>query len=359
LAGAKERATRLHAHLVALEHRYYGKSMPVPDQSPANMKYLSTGQALADLADFIKSMRQTSDLTGPWIIEGGSYPGSLAAYFRALYPDLVVGALASSAPVKAQVDFPEFDEHEARALGVDCAKNVRRLINAFDSAVANDPVELAKIKTTFGLSADASNDEMAQTLDVGDFIDEGHIDTLCTAVKTSNIDQAFSALSSLLAAMQENAPSDQATSATEAQNGLSWLWQLCTEYGYFQRASSNRDLSVKSSLLTLDSMTYDCRAAFGVSGLGQADATNAQYYARLAQATRVLYVNGSNDPWSELSIVADTPDALQRDVHTIVIPGTAHVWDLFPSSATDLPALQTARDATDKILLRWLTSPGN
>ncbi len=39
-----------------LEHRYYGASQPFPDWSVANLKYLNSSQALADLDYFIKSM---------------------------------------------------------------------------------------------------------------------------------------------------------------------------------------------------------------------------------------------------------------------------------------------------------------
>ena len=39
---------------VVLEHRYYGESMPVPDLSTDNLRFLTTAQALADNAYFTK-----------------------------------------------------------------------------------------------------------------------------------------------------------------------------------------------------------------------------------------------------------------------------------------------------------------
>ena len=75
--------------------------------SVANLKYLSSAQALADLANFIESMIKEYGLTSSnkWIVFGGSYSGALAAWFRLKYPHLVYGAVASSGPVLAQVNF--------------------------------------------------------------------------------------------------------------------------------------------------------------------------------------------------------------------------------------------------------------
>ena len=46
----------LNAMLIVLEHRYYGKSVPVPDLTTPNMKYCSSEQALADIANFADVM---------------------------------------------------------------------------------------------------------------------------------------------------------------------------------------------------------------------------------------------------------------------------------------------------------------
>jgi pimeloyl-ACP methyl ester carboxylesterase len=94
------------AMVFLLEHRYYGASQVTADQSTANLKYLSSRQALADIADFIPAMTTKFNLQGAkWITFGGSYSGALAAWSRALYPDLIYGAVGSSGPVQAVVDF--------------------------------------------------------------------------------------------------------------------------------------------------------------------------------------------------------------------------------------------------------------
>ena len=74
--------------------------------SVKNLRYLTTEQALSDLANFITVMQEKHNLTNnKWITFGGSYPGTLSAWARMKYPHLIYGAIASSAPVLAQVNF--------------------------------------------------------------------------------------------------------------------------------------------------------------------------------------------------------------------------------------------------------------
>eukprot|EP00766_Chilomastix_caulleryi_P000712 gnl/Chilomastix_caulleri/1692.p1 GENE.gnl/Chilomastix_caulleri/1692~~gnl/Chilomastix_caulleri/1692.p1 ORF type:complete len:209 (-),score=58.86 gnl/Chilomastix_caulleri/1692:41-667(-) len=103
-----EWAKELHGIGVALEHRYYGKSYPT-DFSTENLHFLSAAQALNDLAVFRDWFAEEYNCKdSSWIVIGGSYSGNLAAWARQQYPHLFVGSIASSAPVLAQVDFPEY-----------------------------------------------------------------------------------------------------------------------------------------------------------------------------------------------------------------------------------------------------------
>jgi thymus-specific serine protease len=64
-------------------------------------------QALADLAffirDVVKSQKKFAD--SKIILYGGSYAANMVLWFKQRYPHLVLGTVASSAPILAKVDY--------------------------------------------------------------------------------------------------------------------------------------------------------------------------------------------------------------------------------------------------------------
>jgi serine protease 16 len=113
------------ALMFGVEHRYYGchnaSACPVDSMSStADLKYLSSRQALGDLAHFKAFATEQYSLTdkNKWVSFGGSYPGMLAGWFRLKFPHLVHASIASSAPVKAKVDMNEYNDVTAAAYGV-------------------------------------------------------------------------------------------------------------------------------------------------------------------------------------------------------------------------------------------------
>ncbi|KAK6038034.1 hypothetical protein COOONC_24461 [Cooperia oncophora] len=100
------------AMVFLLEHRYYGYSRPTKDMTTANLVYLSSAQAIEDMAAFITAMKKKFPATGNcsmgnirWIDPTKLHPGALAAWARVKHPELVAMAVGSSGPVQAEVDF--------------------------------------------------------------------------------------------------------------------------------------------------------------------------------------------------------------------------------------------------------------
>ena len=97
--------------------------------STENLKYLSSEQAIEDLAAFRQFIHKQHRLTdsNKWIAFGGSYPGSLAAWFRLKYPHLVYAAVSSSAPMLAKLNFHEYFQVVNESLANYSSKCVRNI----------------------------------------------------------------------------------------------------------------------------------------------------------------------------------------------------------------------------------------
>lgn len=104
MVGAKNGAL-----LYSLEHRYFGDSQPFDNWETKNLEFLTTIQALADIASFIDGQNEHLGYKADWIIIGGSYPGALAAWFKSKYPDHALGAWSSSGIIHAIKDFSNAD----------------------------------------------------------------------------------------------------------------------------------------------------------------------------------------------------------------------------------------------------------
>jgi len=131
--------------------------------------------------------------------------------------------------------------------------------------------------------------------------------------------------------------------------GRAWYWQTCTEFGYYQTGESSKSLF--SPKITLDYFLGMCEAAFGITKVevqANVEWTNEYYGARNISATRIMFTNGMVDPWHALGITKST------DLPTVLMAGTAHCADLYPSRKEDLPILTQTRETFVKILKIWL-----
>lgn len=148
-------AKKFGAAVVSLEHRYYGESSPFEELTTDNLKYLSSKQALFDLASYrnfyqesINKKFNTTEKENPWIVFGVSYPGALSAWFRLKFPHLVRGSLSSSGVVLAVHNYTAFDQQVAASAGPACANALRDVTQEVDKALTSNS---HKIKALFGV----------------------------------------------------------------------------------------------------------------------------------------------------------------------------------------------------------------
>uniref|UniRef100_A0A804LXL3 Serine protease EDA2 n=1 Tax=Zea mays TaxID=4577 RepID=A0A804LXL3_MAIZE len=132
-------AKKFGAALVSPEHRYYGKSSPFNSLTTENLQFLSSKQALFDLAVFRQYYQETlnakynrSGANSSWFVFGGSYAGALSAWFRLKFPHLTCGSLASSGVVLAVYNFTDFDKQIGISAGPECKAALQEITGLVD-----------------------------------------------------------------------------------------------------------------------------------------------------------------------------------------------------------------------------------
>jgi hypothetical protein len=99
----------------------------------------------------------------------------------------------------------------------------------------------------------------------------------------------------------------------------SCLPQTCVEFAYFQ--TSDAGDQPFGDGFPLPFFEQQCVDGFGLPPVPNTNWTNNYYGGKNIQGTRIVYPNGSIDPWHALGIVANTT---VPETEAIYISGTAH-----------------------------------
>ncbi|XP_062524740.1 putative serine protease K12H4.7 [Bombyx mori] len=384
-------AKKFNALCINLEHRFYGESHPTLDLSIKNLQFLSSYQALADLANFISSMKQKFRLNEKvkWIAFGGSYPGSLAAWLRLKYPHLIHASISTSGPLLAKVDFKEYYQVVVDALrektGDDkCVNELRQAHNEISQLIQHSPEVIEKefrVCKPFGLASqnDMKNFYNSIADDFADLVQYNEdnrisadvnyknltINTVCDMLTATGGLPAYKKLAAfndiVLAKSNEtcmdysydNMISDLRNITWSSNGARQWMYQTCTEFGFYQTSSAEMD--VFGNNFDVDFFIQQCQDVFGqkynLNFVSNSAAWTNNYYGALKIAVgRIVFVHGSIDPWHALGIT-ETKD---NDSPAIFIHGTAHCANMYPASDNDLAELKQARIEIEKYLSKWL-----
>ncbi|KAI1698357.1 serine carboxypeptidase s28 domain-containing protein [Ditylenchus destructor] len=430
------------AVLYALEHRYFGYSMPFSNISVNSLRWLTAEQAVADAAVFVNAINQKNNLTDPrWVVFGGSYAGNLAAIFRLRYPELSLGAIASSAPLQARTDFFEYMQAVEKDLKKyapeGCPGAVRRYF-AWIRKKMNTRVGRKEAKAAFCVLnnwdenyVDEKDVELLLTEKVF-WIDRDHwyLEYLCRQVKRfddehgaekadrarelyetmRNISTHLGIPDSLGVgrAMGHNAKfisadggdgnyegydddsgdkdSDEDSGSPEEEcycywcewvsydqqiealqdiysrrtrgyynKDRLWFWLTCTQWGF--AISTNYGYNYFESSLPINHLLDICYDVFGPEFTRARVEGGVRHMNYLFggqdnfNGTNVVFVNGSEDPWSALSVYKP----LQPDtVTSIFIEGTSHCADMMREQRNDVKVLKDARKQIKRSLTKWL-----
>ncbi|XP_041987863.1 putative serine protease K12H4.7 [Aricia agestis] len=391
-----EYAKFFNALCIQLEHRYYGASHPTPDVSVKNLQYLSSNQALADLANFINAVNEKYKFNREvkWFAFGGSYPGSLAAWLRMKYPHLVFASISSSGPLRAVVNFMEYYEVVVDALhqktgSDDCVNMVKQAHKEIENLILTNPAELEKefklckpftqaskddIKNFFNSIADDFADIVQYNEDNRMSADPKYrnltINTVCDILTEPGDKMAYKKLAAFNSIILDK--TNQTCMDYDYKNmiqelrmekwgpaqegGRQWMYQTCTEFGFYQTSSGETE--VFGNHFDVDFFIQQCQDIFGKKFNQEfvnkaADWTNNFYGGLNIPAERIVYVHGSVDPWHALGITTTK----NNNAPAIFIPGTAHCANMYPSSERDSAALVEARVEIQQYISSWIDLP--
>ncbi|XP_012256835.2 putative serine protease K12H4.7 [Athalia rosae] len=386
-------ARRYGALCFQLEHRFYGKSHPTADLSIKNLVYLTSEQALADLAYFIEGMNLLHQIPAgtKWITFGGSYPGSLAAWSRYKYPHLVHGAMSASGPLLAKIDFQQYYvvvedalrthsqacidavvaanrqvhimlRHPVGQKGlaekfkfcspVDTQTKRNDIANLYESLASNF-AGVVQYNKDNRRSSKTSNITIGTICDI--LVDEKRGTPVSRLAEMSNLlleangEKCFEfKYSKMINELCNVSWADEV-----AEGGRQWMYQTCTEFGFFQTSTARPQLF--SETFPLEFFVQQCTDVFGPKynmHLLEAavERTNTIYGAFDLDVSNVVFVHGSIDPWHALGITkSSNPRA-----PAIYINGTAHCANMYPKSENDPPQLTEARERVGQLIGEWL-----
>ncbi|KAL1810185.1 hypothetical protein ACET3Z_027175 [Daucus carota] len=313
-------AKKFGAAVVSLEHRYYGKSSPFKSFTTENLKYLSSNQALFDLAVFrqyyqenLNAKLNRSGVENPWFVFGTSYSGALSAWFRLKFPHLTCGSLASSGVVLAIYNYTEFDQQIGESAGPECKSVLQEVTTLVDQRLASDGNSLKKLFNAAELKIDG--DFLYFLADAAAIAFQyGNPDRLC-----SPLIEAKKAGEDLVSAYAKYVNEYYVKSfgvSTQSYNqkylketgneDRLWWFQVCTEVAFFQIAPAND--SIRSSKVDTKYHLDLCKNVFGEGIYPKVDETNLYYGGTKIAGTKIVFTNGSQDPWRHASKQTSSPD---------------------------------------------------
>ncbi|XP_065793066.1 lysosomal Pro-X carboxypeptidase isoform X2 [Muntiacus reevesi] len=347
-----------------------------------HLNFLTTEQALADFAKLIKYLKRTipGARNQPVIALGGSYGGMLAAWFRMKYPHLVVGALASSAPIWQFNNLVPCDTFmkivttDFGRSGPNCSESIRRSWDAISRLAKKGPglrwlSEALHLCTPLTKWQDVQHlkDWISETwvnLAMVDYPYESNflqplpawpVKVVCRYFKYYNVpdtlmvQNVFQALNVYYNYSGQAKCLNVSETATSSLGVLGWSYQACTEM-VMPTCSDGVDDMFEPHSWNMKEYSDDCFKQWGVRPRPSWIPT--MYGGKnISSHTNIIFSNGELDPWSGGGVTKDITDTLLA----IVIPNGAHHLDLRASNALDPVSVQLTRALEVKYMKQWIS----
>lgn len=356
-------AQKFGAKILALEHRFYGESIPNGNLETENYKYLTVQQALADLKYFKDSYQKTlpANANNKWIAIGGSYPGALSAWFRIAYPNTTVASLSSSGVVQPVYKFHEFDEQVALSAGEKCANVLRETTASFEEQIKNG--NATKVKGLLGAQDLCDADFFYMVADSAAMaVQYGHKNVLCDHMidafeKQQSLTEQFANFTIQMYGKGFGSGCFYDTNCliydkSRWADVRSWRWQKCYQLAYFQVAPKKD--SLRASIVNLDYHEKQCQAVFGdvVNPAKGVEAITKLYGGKHPQGHKIFFSNGGDDPWQRASVLKSISDDEVANLAQCDLCG--HCGDLRADGADTPAPLKKQREEILSYFEKWL-----
>jgi hypothetical protein len=422
---------------IVWEHRFYGNSSPYNISlrtSAKRLEYLTTEQALADLPTFAWGFKRKNfpdiDLTPggtPWVFIGGSYPGMRAAFLRRFYPGTIYASYSSSAPVQAAIDMSFYFDPiwlGMRSEGwTNCTNDIQAAVLHMDNVMANATQSWALKEQFLGKGAGDNTDAgFADALSTIFFLWQSYgvdggpqgLRSFCNwisrdpATNTTSPESGWAAVKGVdftvkrwaswpnfAATVNENlftrcegsnprrnasAPYREPDCYLEERfpepASISWTWQYCTQWGFFQSAN----LGAHQLISKYNSLAHQrdiCHRQFpdGLrSGLlpewPDVRSTNERFGGWGIRPSNTYWTGGEFDPWRTLSplandwfspkfdVVQEIPECgrpfkVETELFGYLVPDGQHAFDFRTTFNASRPARELFTSALEKWLKCW------
>ncbi|XP_039749403.1 putative serine protease K12H4.7 [Pararge aegeria] len=370
-------------HQIYTEHRYYGESLPYQNFTTENLRFLNVDQALADLAYFIKEVKQIPRFANSKVIlYGGSYAANMVLWFKQRYPHLVVGGVASSAPIKGQVDFTGYLEVVHRAFlsegGNSCIATIRDGIT----------LTVAALQTALGRQNLEKAYRLCNPLKYDSPFDMGYFSGLISWSFSTSVQQArpgtltaicnnfannvygmtpMEQIGGYIAATRNLGAGDcwnmdyesyVERYRTQNTNSRAWYYQTCTEYGYYQTAPSVGTVFDDLTWLSVPFYVDVCKQAFDQKFdetfvYDAVERVNLVFGGLTPDVNNTINIHGEVDPWHALGV---HDRDLKDGSPTITVPRASHCFDMQSWRATDTIRMTNAQQFARRMVAQWLSN---
>uniref|UniRef100_A0A8C9WAF8 Lysosomal Pro-X carboxypeptidase n=1 Tax=Scleropages formosus TaxID=113540 RepID=A0A8C9WAF8_SCLFO len=376
-------AEELGAMLVFAEHRYYGESMPFGQDSYKDAKhlnYLTSEQALADFAVLIRELKKTvpGAQDSPVVAIGGSYGGMLSAWMRMKYPNVVVGALAASAPIWQFTDmvpcsvFYKIVTEGFSRNGADCSDSIRKSWSAVDN-VSSTEGGLKWLSNEFSLCSPLEKEDVLVfkawlqetwvNLAMVNYPYEANflqplprwpVQVACTYLQDSSLPDAplLQGISKAVKMYYNYTGNTQCLRISETATGnlgyLGWYYQACTEMVMPMCTDGVQDMFEPQSW-DFEAFSEECYGRFGARPRAQWAGT--VYGGKdIGSHSNIVFSNGNLDPWSGGGVT----QSFSSNLVAVVIQDGAHHLDLRFNNNYDPSSVLKARALELKYIKMWI-----